>query len=75
MTVIDAQSGAVLMPAKLIKADFNALGGAAAVASEARGVTQKVRITDQLARVIVEELGGQTHVVVANPVMEAINRL
>jgi len=75
MSVIDAQSGAVLMPAKLIKADFDALGGAAAVASEARGVTQKVRITDQLARVIVEELGGQTHVVVANPVMEAINRL
>ncbi len=57
MTVADAETGETLVPTKFIKADFDALGGAAAVASEARGVTQKVRITAQLAKVIQEELG------------------
>ncbi|WP_297774127.1 DUF6778 family protein [uncultured Roseovarius sp.] len=42
---------------KFVKADFNALGGQAAVAAEQRGVTQKVRITEHLANVMRIELG------------------
>jgi len=52
----DAESGSLIMPPRRIKADFDALGGAAAIAAESRGVTQKVRITNQLARVIQDEL-------------------
>ena len=43
-------------PPKFVKADFHALGGAVALAAEAKGQTQKVRITDHLAEAIHEEL-------------------
>jgi hypothetical protein len=75
MEVVDAQTGEVLVPSKFVKADFNALGGAAAIESEARGVTQKVRITAHLASVIQQELAGVSYVVEANPVFEAINQI
>lgn len=52
----DAETGDILMEPKWIKADFDALGGNAAVRAEARGVTQKVRITNHLAYVIEQEL-------------------
>ncbi len=75
MTVVDAETGETLVPTKFVKADFDALGGAAAVAAEARGVTQKVRITNHLAYVIQKELAGERHVVEANPLFEAINQI
>lgn len=42
-----------------VKADFRGLGGQAAIAAEARGVTQKYRITERLAHVIQAELSGE----------------
>ncbi len=57
----------MLIPSKFIKADFDAVGGAAAVAAEARGNTQKVRITQHLAWVIQQELTGGNFVTEANP--------
>lgn len=56
LRVRDAATGAVIMPARHVKADFEALGGRAAVNAEARGLTQKVRITNQLAHVVQREL-------------------
>lgn len=58
MQIRDARTGAILMEPRRVKADFDALGGRAAVAAEARGVTQKVRITNHLAFVIQQELGN-----------------
>ncbi len=52
----DAATGEILEGPRFVKADFDALGGNAAVAAEARGLTQKVRITQQLAYVIQQEL-------------------
>ena len=57
LVVRDAATGETLIGPRQIKADFDALGGQAAIAAEARGVTQKVRITNQLAYVIQQELG------------------
>lgn len=56
LQIRDAATGEVLEGPRFVKADFDALGGNAAVAAEARGVTQKVRITNQLAYVIQQEL-------------------
>lgn len=53
----DAASGDVIAEPKFIKADFEAFGGQEALAAEAKGLTQKVRITQHLAAVIREELG------------------
>jgi hypothetical protein len=76
MTVVDAETGETLIPSHFVKADFDALGGAAAVASEARGVTQKVRITDHLAVVIQDELLKPTGYLAQNTgVIGAINQL
>lgn len=58
MQLRDAQTGAVVMAPKFIKADFDALGGQAAVRAEAAGITQKVRITNHLAHVIREEIAS-----------------
>ncbi|KMW56711.1 putative lipoprotein [Candidatus Rhodobacter oscarellae] len=52
----DAATNEVVMEPKLIKADFDALGGQAAIQAEAAGKTQKVRITQHLAYVIQQEL-------------------
>lgn len=56
MQLRDPETGAPLGEPKFVKADFKALGGAAAVRAEQAGQTQKVRITDHLATVIREEL-------------------
>lgn len=53
----DPATGAALTEPKFVKADFRALGGQAAINAERQGITQKVRITDHLARVIQQELG------------------
>ncbi|WP_424943246.1 DUF6778 family protein [Aliiroseovarius crassostreae] len=56
LTVLDAATGAVIEPTRTILADFRAYGGAEALAAEARGETQKVRITDHLAKVMLYEM-------------------
>jgi hypothetical protein len=59
-TLRDPATGSALTEPKFVKADFRALGGQAAIAAERQGITQKVRITEHLARVIREELGAGT---------------
>ncbi|MBO9402020.1 DUF6778 family protein [Shimia sp. R9_3] len=56
MTIVDAQTGTVLRGPKPIKASLVGYGGQKAVAAEARGLTQKYRITQHLAYVLREEL-------------------
>lgn len=56
MRLLDAQTGNVVAGPKFIKADFDALGGQAAIRAEQMGKTQKVRITNHLAYVIQQEL-------------------
>ena len=56
MTVRDSQTGATIVPTRLIDATFDGLGGIAAVNAEKAGVTQKVRIVERLAEVITTEL-------------------
>ncbi len=56
LTVLDGTTGAVLEPARVIQADLKAFGGGEALAAEARGETQKVRITDHLAKVVLFEM-------------------
>ena len=53
------ETGIAYGPPHFVKADFRGLGGQAAIAAEARGVTQKVRITERLAHVIQAELSGE----------------
>jgi hypothetical protein len=56
LTLRDPASGTVLGAPRQVRADLNALGGRTALQAEARGQTQKVRITDHLAEVIRQEL-------------------
>lgn len=56
MTVISAQTGDVIVPARRVETDLDALGGRAAIAADAAGQTQKVRIIDHLTKVISAEL-------------------
>lgn len=52
----DPKTGMLLTPPRRIRADLDAFGGQQALRAEARGQTQKVRITDHLAEVIRQEL-------------------
>lgn len=56
LAVRDAQTGELIVPVREVRADLRAYGGRQALAAEARGVTQKVRITGHLAEVIRQEL-------------------
>lgn len=56
VTLRDPVSGAVLRGPREIRADLEGYGGQQAVEAEAKGLTQKYRITQHLARVIREEL-------------------
>jgi hypothetical protein len=56
MTVRDAKSGAIVLPTREVNSDLKGLGGNAAIEAEARGFTEKVQITEHLARVIQMEL-------------------
>ncbi len=55
--VVDARTGKPLTPPDHIKADLVAYSGARAIEAEREGLTQKVRITNHLARVIAGWLG------------------
>lgn len=52
----DAATGDVIFGPKLVRADLEAFGGDEAIAADARGETQKVRITAHLAEVMRQEL-------------------
>ncbi|WP_255449570.1 DUF6778 family protein [Shimia ponticola] len=56
LTVRDATTGQVIVPTRLINADLPGLGGQAAIAADAIGNTQKVRIMSHLEQVILQEL-------------------
>ncbi|MEF9603676.1 hypothetical protein O4J55_15500 [Paracoccus sp. PXZ] len=55
--VFDARSGAALSQPQLIKAEFPALVGRAADEAEAKGLTQRVQIVNQIAAVTQNWLG------------------
>ena len=71
MTLHDAQTGAVVGVPKVINADFKALGGKKAVASEHKGITQKVRVLAHLEQVIRHEVLGQ-QAIVAKAAVQAL---
>ncbi|MFT6425353.1 MAG: hypothetical protein ACJAYH_001675 [Celeribacter sp.] len=56
MTVRDAETGATIVPPRIVDATFDAMGGIAAVNADKAGLTQKVRIVERLAEVITTEL-------------------
>ncbi|MFX0540376.1 DUF6778 family protein [Roseovarius sp. S4756] len=56
VTLRDPATGLALTPTRSIEADLKGYGGSQAMAAEQRGETQKVRITDHLAKVIQTEL-------------------
>ncbi|WP_415403144.1 DUF6778 family protein [Tateyamaria sp. SN3-11] len=56
LTLRDPETGVILGEPRKIRADLDAFGGQQALAAEARGQTQKVRITNHLAEVIRQEL-------------------
>lgn len=56
MTIRDPLTGAVIRGPRDIKADLVGYGGTKAIQAEARGLTQKYRITNHLARVVQEEM-------------------
>ncbi len=56
LTVRDANTGSVIVPAHMVDATFAALGGDAAISADHAGITQRMRIEEQLSNVIVQEL-------------------
>ncbi len=60
LTIRDAETGDIIMPARMIETELTALGGSDALAAEARGETQKVRISEHLAYLIQQELAAAT---------------
>ena len=56
MAVTHAETGALLLPVRSVRADLNAFGGQQALMAIAHGKTQKIRITEHLAAVIRREL-------------------
>ena len=59
MQIRDLSTGLALGEPRLVKADLDAFGGQQALRAEARGQTQKVRITNHLAEVIRQELSNE----------------
>ena len=76
MRIRDAVTGEIIEGPREVVADFDGLGGRAAVAAEARGMTQKVRIQHQLAHVIQQELGtAEGYIAQDLGFMGALNKL
>ncbi|WP_338548255.1 DUF6778 family protein [Roseovarius phycicola] len=70
------ETGAMLNQPHPVTADLKAFGGRAALDAEARGETQKVRITDHLARVIQTELTSpEGHQAPKNGVLGFLNSI
>lgn len=58
LAITDPRTGELLVPIRSVRADLDGFGGSQALAAEARGLTQKVRITNHLAEVIRQELSN-----------------
>lgn len=58
LAIKNPETGELVVPVRTIKADLDAFGGRQAVLADARGDTQKVRITNHLAEVIRQELSN-----------------
>ncbi|WP_438991191.1 DUF6778 family protein [Lentibacter sp.] len=58
LSVVDPATGLELMPSRKIKTDLKAFGGEEAAAADARGETQKKRVSVHLTRVIRKELSA-----------------
>lgn len=56
LAIKDEATGQLLTPIRTIRADLDAFGGQQALQAEARGLTQKVRITGHLSEVLRQEL-------------------
>jgi Family of unknown function (DUF6778) len=56
LTLKSPETGALLVPVRTVRADLDGFGGSQALAAEAIGQTQKVRITGHLSNVIRQEL-------------------
>lgn len=56
LAIRSAESGMLLEEPRTVQADLDGYGGTKAIEAEAQGQTQKVRISDHLARVIETEL-------------------
>lgn len=56
MTVVDTNTGEVLINNRVVKADLEAYGGYRALEAERAGATQKMRISQHLGQVIQQEL-------------------
>ena len=59
LQIRDLSTDLALGEPRLVKADLDAFGGQQALRAEARGQTQKVRITNHLAEVIRQELSNE----------------
>jgi hypothetical protein len=76
MRLRDAATGFALGEPRTVQADIEGFGGRQALQAEARGLTQKVRITNHLAEVIRQELTQPEGYEGANlGFMQAINTL
>ena len=74
--LVDAETGTQIAASKVVDADLEALSGQGATAAEARGETQKMRITTHLAQAFVNELtlpGGHQNARLG--LLQAINDL
>ena len=58
LTFLDAGTGLPVVPTYQVRADLQGYGGKQAMLAEARGVTQKYRITRHLTDVLAQELAG-----------------
>jgi hypothetical protein len=58
LAIRDPQTGNLVVPVRTVRADLEEFGGQQAILADARGETQKVRITNHLAEVIRQELSN-----------------
>jgi len=59
LEIVNAQTGQVIVPNRRMEANLPAYGGAAAVAADARGNSQKKRITENLTKVLAKTFGAK----------------
>jgi len=62
LTVRNSETGDVILPTRSIKANLRGLGGTEALMAESQGRTQKVRIQEHLAAVILAQLTGKPYI-------------
>ncbi len=67
MTVLDAKTGAVVLPTREISSDLVAFGGNRAMEAERKGQTQRVRVINHLTNVLLKELSTP----ISGPVADA----